>query len=180
MVSCQEPSRLKGSKHSSQCHPHDAALVNALSFVSMGVEARCHPCHSTAHCRHMKRQPCLHHCRPHRGRLHCDRRRHLHHHCQLRCHRRCHRHCHRRCHRPLPLPSAIAIADAVDHHRRRLCCVAISPCHCRCRHPCHRPLPSPSPLAIAVAISVGHHHHRRHRPFPRVVALVRRELYLTN
>ncbi len=25
-------------------------------FVSMGVETRCFPCHSAAHCRHMKRQ----------------------------------------------------------------------------------------------------------------------------
>jgi hypothetical protein len=59
MVSCQEPSPLKGSKHSLQCHPHDAALVNALSFVSMGVEARCHPSKSTAHLCHMNRQPFL-------------------------------------------------------------------------------------------------------------------------
>jgi hypothetical protein len=46
MVSYHELSPLKGSKHSKQCHPHDAVLVNALSFVSMGVEARCCPCHS--------------------------------------------------------------------------------------------------------------------------------------
>ncbi len=36
MVSCQEPSPLKGSKHSSQCHPHDAALVNELSLCPWG------------------------------------------------------------------------------------------------------------------------------------------------
>jgi hypothetical protein len=36
MVSCQEPSPLKRSKHSSQCHPHDAALVNELSLCPWG------------------------------------------------------------------------------------------------------------------------------------------------
>ncbi len=152
MVSCQEPSPLKGRKHSLQCHPIDAALVNALSFVSMGVEARCHPCHSTAHRRHMKRQPCLCHRHPRCGCRHCD------HHCHLRCLCRLHHHRHCRC--PLPLPSAIAVAVAIDHRRRPLCCIAVSHCHC-CR-PCHQPLPSllPSPSAIAVAISIGHHCHR--------------------
>ncbi len=152
MVSCQEPSPLKGRKHSQQCHPHDAALVNALSFVSMGVEARCRPCHSAAHCRHMKRQPCLHHRHPCRGHCHCDCRCHLCCCCQL-CH-------HPRCRCPSPSLSAIAVAVAVNHCHHRLCCVAIS--HCRCHHRCphHRPLPSPSPLAIAVAISIGHHCHR--------------------
>ncbi len=171
MVSCQEPSPLKGRKHSKQCHPHDAALVNALSFVSMGVEARCCPCHSTAHRWHMKRQTCLHHCHPCRGHRHCDRCHHLHCRCQLRYH------CHCRC--PLPSPLAIAVAVTVDH-RRRPCCVAVSHPHHHCRRPRHRPLPSLSPLAIAVAISVGHHCHRRHWPFLRVVALARQELYLTN
>jgi hypothetical protein len=36
MVSCQEPSSLKGGKHSLQCHPHDAALVNEFSLCSWG------------------------------------------------------------------------------------------------------------------------------------------------
>ncbi len=36
MVSCQGPSPLKGSKHSLQCHPHDAALVNELSLCPWG------------------------------------------------------------------------------------------------------------------------------------------------
>jgi hypothetical protein len=165
MVSCQEPSPLKGSKHSLQRHPHDAALVNAHSFVSMGVEAMCHPCHSAAHCWHMKRQPSLCHCHPCRGHCHCD------HCCRCRCRLRlcclCRRHC---CHQLLlPLPSAIAIEIAVNHCRRLLCCIAVSHCHCRC--PCRRTLPSPPPSAIAVAISAGHHHCSCRRPFPRAVAL---------
>ncbi len=177
-MSRQEPSPLKGRKHSQQCHPHDAALVNALSFVSMGAEARCRPCHSAAHCRHMKRQPCLCHCHPCRGRCHCNRRCHLHCRCRLRHHRRCH------C--PSPLLSAIAIVVAINHCRHHLCCVTVSHhrCRCRChrhhRRPCRRPLPSPSPSAIAVAISVGHHRHHRRGPFPRVVALAWQELYSTN
>ncbi len=163
MVSYQEPSFLKGSKHSLQCHPHDAMLVNALSFVSMGVEARCRPSKSTAHCRHMKRQPFLHYGRPCRGRLHCHRSCHL----RLRsrccrccrcCYRcRCHHHPHHNCPLPLPLPWAIA-AVAVNHCCRHLCHVAVS--HCCRRRPCRRTLLSPSPLAIAVAITIGH--HRRH------------------
>jgi hypothetical protein len=165
MVSCQEPSPLKGSKHSLQCHPHDAALVNALSFVFMGVEARCRPSKSAAHRRHMKRQPFFYNGRPHCGRCHC------HHHHHLRCHRRLHRRrpcrcryrCYRRCRRrrrrnrpsPSPLPSAIAVAVAVNHCRCHLCHVAII--HRCCLRPCCWSLPSPSPLAIAVAIAVGHH-----------------------
>ncbi len=161
-MSCQEPSPLKGSKHSLQRHPHDAALVNAHSFVSMGVEAMCRPCHSTAHCRHMKRQPSCCHCCPHHGCRYCNRCRRLRCHCQLGC---C---C--RCRRPLLLPSplVIAVAVAADHRCRRLCHVAVSHCHCPC--PCRQPLPAPPPLAIAVA----------RRPFPRVVALVRQELYSNN
>jgi hypothetical protein len=172
MVSCQEPSPLKGRKHSYQCHPHDTALVNALSFVSMGVEARCRPCHSAAHCPHMKRQPSLCHCCPRRGRHHCNCR------CHLHCRRQLCRHCH--CCRPLPSPLAIAIAVSVDHRRRHLCCVAVSHCRCHCCRPCRRPLPSLSPSAIAVAISIGHHCHNCHWPFLRVVALAQQELYSTN
>ncbi len=155
-----------------QCHPHDAALVNALSFVSMGVEARCRPCHSAAHCQHMKRQPCLCHRRPCHGCCHSGCRCHLRCCCRLRCYHRC---C---C--PSPLPSAIAIAVAVNHSHRCLCCVAVSHCHHRCLRPCHQPLLSPSPSAIAVSISIGHHHHRCCWPFLRVVALAWQELYSTN
>ncbi len=121
----------------------------------MGVEARCRPCHSTAHLRHMKRQPYLCHCCPCHGRCHCNRRRHLRHRCRLR------RHC--RCCCPLPSPLAI-------------CC-----CSCRqsllplslLRH--HQPLPSPLPLpsAIAVSITVGHCscHLRRASPSPSPLAI---------
>ncbi len=174
MVSCQEPSPLKESKHSLQCHPHDAALVNAHSFVSMGVEAMCCPCHSAAHCWHMKSQPSLHQCYLCCGHCHYDRR------CRFRC--RCHlrRHCCRRCPLPMPLPSAIAVAVTIDHCCRHLCCIAVSHCCCRCPCTCHRPLSSPSPSAIAVAISIGYHHCRCRWPFPRVVALVRQELYSNN
>jgi hypothetical protein len=157
MVSCQEPSPLKGSTHSLQCHPHDAALVNAHSFVSMGVEAMCCPCHSAALHRHMKRQPSLCNCCPCRGHCHCDCCRRLRCRCQFCCN------CRRRCPLPLPLLPAITIAVAIDHCCRRLCCIAVSRCHRRC--PCHRQLPSLSPLVIAVAISVGHH-----LPLPLAIA----------
>ncbi len=155
MVSCQEPSPLKGRKQSLQRHPHDAVLVNSHSFVSMGVKARCCPCHSAAHCRHMKRQPSLHHCHPCCGHWHCDC------HCCLRRHCCCWLCHHRRCRHPSPLPSplAIALAVAIDHCRCRLCHIAVNHCCCPC--PCWRPLLSLSPLAIAVAISVGHHHQCR-------------------
>jgi hypothetical protein len=173
MVSCQEPSPLKGRKNSLQRHPHAAALVNAHFFVSMGVEARCRPCHSAAHCRHMKRQPSHPHCCHCHGRCHfnCHHYRHC---CCRRRHCCCH-HC--RCHHryPLPLllpsPLATAIAVAVTHCCRHLCCVAISHRRCHHRHTRRWPLPSLSPSAIAVAISVGHHRLRCHRQLQRVVAL---------
>ncbi len=154
--------------------PHDAALVNALSFVSMGVEARCCPCHSAEYFRHMKRQPSLHHyCHPH-GCCHCNC------HCRLRCLCNLHRRCCQCCRSLLwsQLPSAIAVAVTIAHHCCRLCCVAVS--HCRCRCPCCWPLPALSPLAIAVAISIGHHHCRCCRPLPRVLALALQELYSNN
>ncbi len=178
MVSCQEPFSLKGSKHSLQRHPHNAVLVNAHFFVSMGVEIRCRPCHSAAHHRHMKRQSFLCHCCHCRGRCHCGCC------CHLCCHRQLRCHCCRRHPLPLPLllplpsPAPIAIAVIVDHCCRRLCQVAVSHCHCHC--PCCWPLPYPSQLAIAVAISVGHHRCRRRQPFLRVVALAWWELYLNN
>ncbi len=79
---------------------------------------------------------------------------------------------------PLPflLPLAIAISIAVNHCHRHLCHVTVSHRCCCC--PCYRTLPSLSPLVITVAIS-DHRCHCR-RPFPRVVALARRELYLNN
>jgi hypothetical protein len=129
-------------------------MTHALSFVSMGVEARCCPSKNTAHCHHMKRQPFLRNGHPHCGRCHCHCRHHLH--CHHWLHSRCHCHCHCNHPLPLPLPSAIANAVAVDHRRRHLCCVAISNCCCHC--PCRRPLLSLSPSAIAVAIANGHHH----------------------
>ncbi len=170
MVSCQEPSPLKGSKLSLQHHPHDAALVNSHSFVSMGVEARCRPCHSTVHCRHMKRQPSLCNCCPCHGHCHCNRRRRL----RCCCHLHCRRHCHHPSPSPLLSPSAIAIAIAIANHRHRLCCIAISHRRCRCPH-CW-PLPSLSLLAIAVAISVGHHNCHCCRQLPTVVALAQKRI----
>jgi hypothetical protein len=126
-------------------------MTHALSFVSMGVEARCCPSKSTAHCRHMKRQPFLcNGCRC-RGHPHCHHHRHLRCCCRLNHHRCC------RC--PLPSPLAIAVAVAVDLCHRHLCCIAISHHRRCCRCPRHQPLLSPSLLAIAVAISVGHHCH---------------------
>jgi hypothetical protein len=172
MVSCQEPASLNGSKHSQQCHTHDSALVNALSFVSMGVEARRYPCHSTAHCWHMKRQPSLCNCCRCCSHCHCNCR------CCLHCHWCLCCHCCQR-HRSLllsPLPLAIAVAVAIAHHRCHLFCITVSHCHCCCPCPCQRPLPSLSPLAIAVAISIGHHPCRRRHPLPRVVALACQEL----
>jgi hypothetical protein len=104
--------------------------------VSMGVKARCCPSKSTAHCRHMKRQPFLCNGRPCHGCRHCHRRR--------RCHLR-HRHRLRRNRpSPLPLPSAIAVAVAVNH--------------------CHRHLASPSAVAVAVALAIGHCRLRHRRP----------------
>ncbi len=150
--------------------------MHALLFVSMGVEARCHPSKSTAHCRHMKRQPFLCNGCPHHGHRHCHHHRHLHCCCQLRCH------CRPRCNCPLPITVTVAVS------------------HCRCG--CHRPLqppsllrcrqpsllPLPLPLAIAVSVTVDHHSCHRHwpsptpccQPFLRVVALVRQKMYSTN
>ncbi len=127
-----------------QCHPHDAVLVIAHSFVSIGVEARCRPCHSAAHCRHMKRQPSLCHCCPCRGHSHCDchRRCCCCRHCRLHCHCRpcCHRCC--CCRHPslLPLLSPIAVALVIGH-----CCLR----HCQPSH-------LPSLLAITIAVAIGH------------------------
>ncbi len=113
----------------------------------------CRPSKSAAHCRHMKRQPFLCNGHPCHGCCHCYRHCHLH--CQL-C-RRCRCHCCCHCNHPLalPLPSAIAVAVAVNHCRCHLCRVVVSHRCCCC--PCRWPLPSLSPSAIAVAIAIGHH-----------------------
>ncbi len=139
----------------------------------MGVEARCHPSKSAAHCCHMKRQPFLCNGPRRHGHCHCNCLRHLHRRCQLRRCCRCHPHCcrrcrcrcccrrHYRCRRNcnrqllLPLPSTIAVAVAINHCHRHLCPVAIS--HRCCHRPCHWPLLPPSPLTIPVAIAVNHH-----------------------
>ncbi len=161
MVSCQEPSPLKGSKHCSQCHPHDAALVNALSLCSWGQrQGVAHP-KSAAHCRHMKRQPFLHG-RLHRGCLLCHGcchlclQHHRHRHCRCCCRRRRRRNRHRRCCGPLlrlpwqitadisvALPSAIAVA------------IALAVGHCRLHHrrPSQLPLPSAITVTMPSAIS---------------------------
>ncbi len=141
----------------------------------MGVEARCCPSKSAAHCRHMKRQPFLHGC-PHHGRLLCHHRRHL----QLAM---------ATATAPSPSPSLsqlpIAVAAAVGH-----CCGHREPSPPPSLLRCRQPLLLPSPLLsdIAVSIIVGHRscHCRRPSPlpcrwpFPRVVALVQQELYSTN
>ncbi len=156
MVSCQEPSPLKGSKHSLQLHPHDAALVNAHSFVFMGVEARCCPCHSTAHRRHMKRQPSLHHCCPRCGHCHCNCRRRLHRrpHCQVHCRCRHRHHRRHRCCRPLPSRLPLPIAATVSVASPSAIDITLAVGHCRLHH--HRPLQLPSPSAITVAVAIGH------------------------
>ncbi len=117
----------------------------------MGVEARCCPSKSAAHCRHMKRQPFLHGC-PCRDHLLCHRRRHF----RLRL--RCRRHHHCRRNRPSPSLLLWAIAAVtVKHCHHHLCCIAVSHRSCHC--PCRRTLPSPSLSAIAVAITISHHRH---------------------
>jgi hypothetical protein len=117
--------------------------------MSMGVEARCRLSKSSAHCRHMKRQPFLYG-HPRHGCLLCHCRCHL----RLQLRRHCHHHCRRNRPSPWPLPWAIAAA-AMNHRHRHLCRVAVSHC-CRCC-PCRRTLPSPSSSAIAVAIAIDHH-----------------------
>jgi hypothetical protein len=151
MVSCQKPSPLKGRKHSQQCHPHDAALLNALSFVSMGVEARCCPCHSAAHRRHMERQPCLCHHHPCRGRLHCN----------CRCAKSITiavavAHCRRPWPLLLRLPLTIAAAVSVALLLAIAIAVAIALAIGHCHLHNRRPLQLPSLLAITIIVAVGH------------------------
>ncbi len=150
MVSCQEPPPLKDNKHSLQCHPHVAALVNAHSCVSMGMEARCCPCHSAAHCWHMKRQPSLCHCCPPCGRCHCNPHR-----CLCCCCCFCLR-CHRHYPRPLPLklPSNFATVVSVVLLSAIAIAIALAVGHCRLHH--HWPLQLPSLWVTTVAVAIGH------------------------
>jgi hypothetical protein len=109
------------------------------------VKARCCPCHSAAHCRHMKRQPSLCHC----------------------CHCHGHRHCN-----PLPfplplplmLPKPIAIPIAIGHCCRSCRCPSPPPSLSHCRQPLL--LPSSSPLSIADSVTIGHHSCHLHWPSP--------------
>ncbi len=155
-------------------YSHDAALVNAHSFVSMRVEARCCPCHSAAHCRHMKRQPSLCHCCCRHGCCHCNPRRHLRCHCRLHCHSHCHcghRHFHSR-HCPLlsPLPIALTVPVTVCHYRCGCCWPLPTSSLSRCRQPW--PSPSPLPSVIAVSVTVGHRSCHLCRPSPSLSPLV--------
>ncbi len=173
MVSCQEPSPLKGSKHSSQCHPHDAALVNELSLCPWGWRQgvarpkRCTlPPHEEATLPSWLPSPWPSPLQLPLPSLTLT---------------------------PLPSPSPsllplqspIAVATAVGHccsHREPL----PPPSLLRCCQPSLLPLPLPSD--IAVSIIVGHHSFHCcwpllspcRRPFPRVVALGQQKLYSTN
>jgi hypothetical protein len=124
--------------------------MHALLFMSMGVEARCCPSKSTAHFRHMKRQPFLcNGCRC-RGRCHC------HHCCHLcRC-CRLHHHCHCRCPLPLRLPSTIAAALSVASPSAIAITVSVALTIGHCRLHYWWPLQLPSLLAITVTVAVGH------------------------
>ncbi len=95
---------------------------------------------------------------------------------------------------------SVAIADSVAVAVAIAIAVAIAHWRCHCRQPLplrspslsrhHQPLllPLPLPLAIPVSITVSHRSYHRcwpsplpcRWPFPRVVALVQQELYLTN
>ncbi len=172
MVSCQEPSSLKGSKHSPQCHPHDArtfVCVHGGGGKVSPVQKHCTlPPHEEAILPSWSPSPWpspLPSPSPSPTPTPSP--------CRCGCH---HRHCRNR---PLPssLPWAIAVV-AVNHCHRHLCCVAVS--HCCRRRPCRRTLPSPSLSAIAVAIACRPSLSPCRRPFPRVVALARQELYSTN
>jgi hypothetical protein len=162
---------LKGSKHSSQCHPHDAALVNELSLYPWGWrQGVAHPKHCTLPPHEEATLPSwlpLPWPSPLPSPLPSPTPTPL------------------PSPSPLPLQLPIAVAAAVGH------------CY-GCREPL--PLPSlsrrrqpslsslPLQLDIALSVIVGHRscHCRQlsplpcHRLFPRVVALARQELYSTN
>jgi hypothetical protein len=142
MVSCQE------SKHSLQPHPHDAALVNAHSFVSMGGGGNVLPlpqcCTFPAHEEAtlplsllplpwlLSLQSPLPSLLPLLT--------------------------------PLPSPSLLPIAVAVGHCRCS-CCQSLLPPSLLC---CRRPSPMPLPLmsAIAVLVTVGQRRCHPCRPSP--------------
>jgi hypothetical protein len=175
MVSCQEPSPLKGSKHSQQCHPYDAAGECTFLCVHGGggkVSPLPQCCTLPAHEEatlplsllpspwRFPLQPSLTSLLPMPTSLPS----------------------------PLPSPSPSLLPIAVSHCRcgcrRPLPLPSLSRC-CQPRRCCctfHWPLPSPSSSAIAVIISAGHHRCRCCccRPFLRVVALAQQELYLNN
>ncbi len=122
----------------------------------MGVEARFHPSKSTAHCRHMKRQPFLCNDRPHvvvaiaiaiaisvtianSVAVAVTVTVTIAHRC-------------RRCRQPLPLQltSTITAAISVTWPSAIAVAIALAVGHCRLHH--HRPSQLPLPLAITVAM----------------------------
>jgi hypothetical protein len=142
MVSCQEPSPLKGSKHSLQCHPHDAC-----TFVCVhGGGARCCPLKSTAHHHHIKRQPFLWLPLPWLLQMPSPL--------------------------PSPPPSPTSSLlpspslSPLQSQSPIANAIVVSHCHCGCRQPlllpsllrCRQPslLPLPLPSAIAVSVTVSH------------------------
>ncbi len=139
-------------------------MTHTLSFVAMGVEARCRPSKSIAHCRHMKRQPFLHNGCPCHGRHHCHRRCHLRCCHRVRCRCCCRRHrnrpyCRHHCCWPLPLrlPSTIAAAISVASPSAIIVSVALAVGHCPHHHrrPSQLPLPSAITIAMPLTISVS-------------------------
>ncbi len=121
------------------------------------------PPKSTAHHRHMKRQPFLCNSCPRRGRRHC------------------HRHCHLRCccqlrlcpplPSPLPLQLPIAVAVVLGHCRCGCRQPSLPPSLSRCHQPSLSPSPSPLPLAIAVSVTVSHRSCHCRRPSPSAITV---------
>ncbi len=156
MVSCQEPSPLKGSKHSLQHHPHDAALVNAHSFVSMGVEAKVSPlpqrCTLPVH--EEATLPLLLSSLPWPLPLQLSLPSLLPSTSTL----------------PLPLllpllsPLPIAVTVAIGHYRCNCPCPLLLLSPLRCCQP--SPLLSPLPSSIAISITVSHCSPHIHWPSP--------------
>jgi hypothetical protein len=145
MVSSQDPSPLKWSKHSLQWHPDGAALGNAHSFVPRGggkalpLPQRCtFPSHEEA------TLPCVSCCDGHCHRHCCHCRSYWDHRCHLHRHCDCH-HC-----QPLPSPSPLAIAVAITVTVAITIAIAVGHCCC-CRH---QPSLLPSLLAIAIVVAV--------------------------
>ncbi len=171
MVSCQEPSPLKGSKHSSQCHPHDAVLVNEFPYVHGGgrkvspVQKHCtFPPHKEATLPSWLPLPWpspLPSPSPSLTPTPSPSP------------------------SPLPSQSPIAVAAAMGH-----CCGHCEPLSPPSLSRCHQPSLLPLPLLLDIAVSIIVGHRSCHRcwpspspcrwPFPRVVALAQQELYSTN